>query len=301
MANYTRTMRVLLASSGSNFGALNGGPTTFEALLQQVISATPVPRGFRFGDKSIYLLHEASASEGVYLHVVVYKSGGQVTAINDPGHGHPGSLDAVPPPTNKQYIASTYLCLVKGNDVIVCRSGTNTDAPLISWVWQAAAAAGLTPANYMFELKHRANVNKLAAIQADGIKSLTFNGAASLGAITHANRSTARESVVGAVVDQVASMFGAGMGSALADSTKVEVKFTVDQRSAALAHDPLVLATATKALQDNTDGFQIVTASNKRFTAEDVLLSREARMTPLGVHPDHVSAWRELKAYQDDL
>jgi hypothetical protein len=301
MADYKRKMRVLFVSSANDFGAQTGGAGTFQALIKQVLATTPIPRGFIFGDKSIYLLHEDDKPEGVYLHLVVYKSGGAVTAINDPGNGHPGQLDAVPPPTNKQFIASTLLYLVRGNDVVACRSGTNTDAPFVSWAWQASAAAGILPAEYLFELKHRANVNKLAAIQTEGIKSLTFNGAASLGALNQASRTTARDSVVGAVVDQVKSMFGAGMGPSLADNTKVEVKFTVDQRSAALAHDPLVLATATQALQDNTDGFQIVTATNKRFTAEDVLLSRDAKMTPLGLHPDHVNAWSELKKYQDDL
>lgn len=301
MSDYSRKLRVLYASSDNGFGATAGGPGTFEALLRQVLGTTPLQRGVTFGDKSIYLLHEDDKPEGIYLHLVAYKSGGAVTAFGDPGHGHPAHLDAVPPPTNKQFIASTFLYLVKVDDVVACRSGTNTDAPFVSWVWQAAANAGIVPANYLFELKHRANVNKLAAIQTEGIKSLTFNGAASLGAVQQANRNTARENVVGAVVDQVKSMFGAGMGSALADNTKVEVKFTVDQRTAALAHDPLVLAAATKALQDNTEGFKIVTATNKQFTSEDVLLSRDAKMTPLGVHPDHVSAWQELKKYQDDL
>lgn len=301
MSDFKRKMRVLLASSPSDFGAQTGGPGTLQGLLQQIIRTTPVPRGFVFGDKSIYLLHELDSPDGVYVHLVLYRSGGSVTAIGDPGQGHPGQLDAVPPPTNKQYIASTLLCLVKGDDVLACRSGTNTDAPLISWVWQAAGAAGVIPANYMFELKHRANVNKLSAIQTEGIKSLKFNGAASLGAINHANRNTAREGVVGAVVDQVKSLFGAGMGSSLADNTKVEVKFTIDQRTAALAHDPLILAAATQALQDNTEGFEIVTATNKKFTADDVLLSRDAIMLRLGIHPDHVSAWAELKGYQDDL
>lgn len=301
MAAASRKMRVLYASSQNGFGNQTGGPGSFAAALRAVLAATPMPRGFLFGDKSVYLLHESDTVDGVYLHLVLYKTGDSVTAIADPGQGHPGTLDTVPPPANKQYISSTYLCLAKGDDIIVCRSGINTDAPLISWVWQAAAAAGVKPENYMFELKQRANVNKLASIQAEGIKSLTFNGAASLGSVNHANRATARENVVGAVVDQLRSMVGAGMGPALADSTKVEVKFTVDQRSAALAHDPLVLATASRALQENTDGFQIVTARNNKFTADDVLLSRDAPMSMLGVHPDHVDGWTKLKAYQDAL
>src|SRR5690606_4115697 len=134
------------------------------------------------------------------------------------------------------------------------------------------------------------------------ISTLTFNGAASQTAVAAAQRDTAKESMIGAVLDQLRSLAGAGVGApAPAPNMKVEVKLTLDKRRAALVSDPLVLAVATQAVEEDDEGFKVVTATGETISADDVKLKRPALLTSLGKHPDHQSGWQALKDYLEEL
>lgn len=300
---FMRRLRVRLAHSPSDFGAQNAGPGSLEALVRQLIAQPAVFRLGNYGGKSVYLMHENPQPEGVYLHLVVYTRGDSVTTLGDPGGGGAGNaLQAEPPPPQRQYADATLLYLVSGNNVLCCRSGTSSDSYLVAFINQAAIQANVIADHYRFDLMDRTDVDKLAMIRRDGISSLTFNGAASEAAVEAVQRDSARESVVGAVLDQLRSLAGQGVGApAPSPDMKVEVKLTLDKRRAALVTDPLVLAIATQAVEDDDQGFKIVTAQGKTISADDVKLTKHVVLTPLGKHPDHESGWARLGEYYAEL
>ncbi len=297
-----RKLRVRLAHSPSDFGAATGGQGTFEGLLRQLLAQQPIRRSASFGTKNVYLMHRDPQPEGVYLHLAVYTAGESVTTLPEPGAGAPDTLQAEPPPPQRQYVDATLLYLVFGNTVLSCRSGTSSDSYLVAWVNQASVDAHINADHYRFELADRTDVDKVARLVRDGISSITFNGAASDAAVNAAQRDTAREGLIGAVVDQLRSLAGHGIGAATpAPDMKVEVKLTLDKRKAALVADPLVLAIATQAVADDDQGFRIVTACGESIAADDVKLLKTVPLAALGKHPDHENGWQALKGYFDEL
>jgi len=209
---------------------------------------------------------------------------------------------AEPPPPQRQYVDATLVYLVFENTILSCRSGTSTDSYLVSWVNQASVDAQITADHYRFDLSDRTDIDKVARLVRDGISSITFNGAASEAAADVAQRDTAREGLIGAVVDQLRSLAGDGVGvAAPAPDMKVEVKLSLDKRKAALVTDPLVLAIATQAVADDDEGFRIVTARGEAIAADDVKLLKTVPLRALGKHPEHENAWLALKGYYDEL
>lgn len=300
---FMRRLRVRLAHSPSDFGAQTTGPGSLEALVRNLVAQPAVFRLAVYGGKSVYLMHWNPQPEGVYLHLVVYTQGDSVTTLGDPaGAGAINALAAEPPPPQRQYADATLLYLISGNDVLCCRSGTSSDSYLVALINQAAINANIIADHYRFDLMDRTDVDKLEMIRRDGISSLTFNGAASEAAVDAAQRDTTRESVVGAVLDQLRSLAGEGVGApAPSPDMKVEVKLSLDKRRAALVTDPLVLAIATQAVEEDDQGFKIVTAQGKTISADDVKLTKLVVLLQLGKHPDHESGWTRLGEYRAEL
>jgi len=300
---FMRRLRVRLAHSPSDFGAQTNGPGTLETLARHLLAQPGLARVANYGGKNIFLMHSNPQPEGVYLHLVVYAQGEAVTTLGDPGAaGGANALQAQPPPPQRQYADATLLYLIWGNNVLCCRSGTSSDSYLISYLTQAAIQANVAAGHHRFELSDRADVDKLQMIQREGISSLTFNSAASEAAVVVAQRDGVGESIIGAVLDQLRSLSGQGVGApAPAADMKVEVKLSLDKRKAALVTDPLVMAVASQAVAEDDPGFRIVTASGKTISADDVKLNKSVVLTPLGKHPDHQSGWDRLREYKVEL
>lgn len=300
---FTRRLRVRSAESATSFGAQTNGPGSLEQLVRSLLAQPNLLRVVNYAGKNVYLMHQDAQPEGVYLHLVVYARGDSVTTLPDPQvAGAAQALQAQPPPPQRQYADATLLYLIWGNNVLCCRSGTPSDAYLISYLTQAAIQANVPVGHHAFELRDRADVDKVQMLQREGISTLTFNSVASDAAVNAAQRDGVGEGIIGAVLDQLRSFSGQGVGApAPAADMKVEVKLSLDKRKAALVSDPLVLSVASQAVAEDDPGFQIVTASGKTISADDVKLNKSVVLTPLGRHPDHQNGWDKLRDYKIEL
>lgn len=273
-----------------------------EGLIRFLLAYPHLQRSAELDGRRIYLLHEAEDRRGVLLNLAVYTPDEDATVLPDPRQARPRGVATHPPPTNAHYVQGSLSYLITGNNVYCGRSGSRGDRPLQSLISQAAREAGVEFQDYAFELQDRIDVDAVRVLREEGVKSISFDGVASEVAVREADRAGAVAGVIGSVIDQLRSLAGEGAGAPEPrDDMKVHVSLTLDQRRAGLEVDRLVYEVARQTVEENEEGFKIVTSRNRELTADKVKFVKGIQLERFGNHPHHAAVWQALSVYHDEL
>lgn len=306
MANGTvhRTLTLRTAVSISDFGAANGGPGSLEAVLQRVHRRfnTIRQRRARFEGQIIEGRNVEHGRDISLLHLVAYTPDDQISVVPRAGNRAAADLALIDPPQNAEFLDGELMLLVRENDVAICRSNLGERA-FAAYVHHLANESGMDGADAAFQLMKRADIDKIAMIQREGVKRVAMNSVAHAAAVDRAQRETVRETILGNVLDEVAALLGLeGDIPDDAENLKVEVLFTFDKRRGTEIDQRQLAYLAQQMLaEDEDEGFMIETLEGRRFRAQDIILSKPVRLNAYGKSVHYVDAWGELRAFYNEL
>lgn len=301
----TRTLTLRTAVSMKDFGAENKGPGTLGNVLREVHSAFGTIRERRatFDGHVVEGRNLLEERDGMtLLHLVAYTPDDQISVVPRAGEEQAADLALIDAPEDTEFLDGEIMLLVKDNDVAICRSGLGEGA-LYSYVLQLADRHGLDSTDVAFQLMKRADVDKLAMIQREGVKRLSMNSLAHEASVARARRETVREAVLGNLLDEIKAILGVDERIPQdAENLKVEVLLTFDKRRGTEIDQRQLSFLAQQMLEEDEDeGFMIETLSGRKFRANDIVLSEPVRITSFGKSIHHMEAWGALREFYRKL
>lgn len=301
----SRTLTMRSAVSMTNFGAANGGPSSLGNLLRQIHGAfgTIRERRARFDGQVVEGRNILEDRNGMnLLHLVAYTPDDQISIVPRAGEEAAADLALLEAPENTEFLDGELMILVKDDDVALCRSGL-AEGAFASYVLQLAERHGLDSTDATFHLMKRADVDKLAMIQREGVKQLSMNSLAHEASIERARRETIKEKVLGSLLDDFKAILGIeAIVPQDAENLKVEVLLTFDKRRGTEIDQRQLSFLAQRMLEENEeDGFMIETLEGRKFRANDILLSERVSIPSFGKSIHHMEAWGALRSFYDKL
>jgi hypothetical protein len=299
--NRTLTMRT--AFSHNDFGSNSGGHGSLESLLLSLHGNLPSvsDRRASFDEMVIEGRNIEETEQGCLLHIVAFTPDGAISIVPGAVGDQGGSLSLLSAPTDAEFLDGELMLLVRGNDVAVCRSGLGIMA-FNAYVDKLAEMCDQNQPENTFVLQKRADVNKVALVTKEGVKSLSMGSIANKASVDRAQRETIQQSIVGSAIDEFLNTLGREEDIPQeAENLKVEVLITFDKRNGTSIGQQQLQAVAEQVLAEDDEGFMIETMNGKKIRAKDLLLSKPVRLPAFGKSVNYEDAWCELVTFHNEL
>lgn len=298
-----RTLTLRSAMSNTDFGHGSGGPGTLERLVKQLHGhlTTIAQRRAKFQDFVIECRHTEESARGLFLHIAAYTPDDLIAVVPSAGRSRAADLQLVEPPPNTEFHDGDLMAFIKGDDVVLCRSGLS-EAALSAYVYDLANARNIPPAISSFALFKRADVDKLAMVRRDGIKSVRLSGVAHSASVTRAERESVKQAIFGNLMEELKAL--AGITDAVpedAENLKVEVLFSFDKRNGTALDQQELEKLAEHMLESDEEGFTIKTLSGRTIRSDDVVISKVVSLKAFGKTVDYSEAWEALITFYREI
>ena len=296
-----RTLTLRTAVSAADF-TFNGEPHTLEETVREIHRhRRTVPQRRVSHDGLVVESRNIRTRRGLFLHLVAYTPDDQISVVPDAGNVASADLELIDPPEDTEFLDGELMLLVHGDDVAICRSQLSERA-LISYVVQLGQHLGIPSQGIAFDLLKRADMDKLALIQREGVRRLSMRSVAHEASVAHAQRDTIKKRLVGSIVDEVRALLHLEDDVPEdAENLKVEVLLSFDGRRGTEIDQRQIEALAERALREDDPGFMIETISGKKIRATDIVLSKVVQVRPFGKSVNFGDVWGELAEFYAEL
>lgn len=216
-------------------------------------------------------------------------------------HAQP-AMGLASPPEDTDFLDGELMILVAGSDVVVCRCGL-PESIVSYYVESLAPEADLLSENVAFALKKRADVEKLALIEDEGVLRISLNAVAGSAALSEAL--SPREQIGTGVWREVKALLGietAREYRPLEDLfAQVSIKF--DKRIGGRPEQTKITDIARILIENEDDdgGFMIETLTHRKLRGDDVVISKRVGLTDFGKTVAFSEALAEMAAFYGEL
>lgn len=300
-----RTLTLRTAVNSLDFGVINGGPGSLSELTSMLHTqfATIGTRRTMFDGQIVEGRNLQVEPDGLsLLHLVAYTPDDQISVVPTTGNVPAADLELLAAPQGTEFLDGELMLLVANNDVAICRSGLSERA-FNSYIQQLAQRAGIPNGVSSFELLKRADIDKLEMVRREGIKKVSMNSVVSAMSANHLERQSIRKTVLNDLWEDMKAILNIDRDiDEDAENLKVEVLFTFDKRNGTVLDQRQIATLAQRMLADDEDeGFVIETLSGKKLRANDVVLSKPARLRAYGKSVSHRDAWASLREFWEEI
>lgn len=298
-----RTLTLRTAINNTDFGKGSGGPGTLEKLIRRLHQdrTTVAQRRARFQDFVVECRHAEETAKGVFLHLAAYVPNDLIAVVPNADRSREADLRLLKPPANTEFHDGDVMAFVKGDDIALCRSGLPEGA-LTSYVMDLSNECGIDSRTSTFSMFKRPDVDKLALIRKDGIKSVSLNSIAHAASVSRVERESIKHTIIGNALEELKTL--AGITEDIpedAENLKVEVMFSFDKRNGTVLDQKQLSALATHMLKTDDEGFTIRTISGRVIRADDVVISKVVALKPFGKSIGHDETWEALHTFYREI
>ncbi len=299
MARVHRTLSLRSAFNADNFGAGSGGPGNLEKLMRAIHpTASLVPdRRVMVDGMMVEARHVQTTKNYHLVHLSACTPDDEISIVPNAGPVPEADLGRAEAPENSEFLDGEMMALFRSNDVILCKCGM-PERVFVEYIRALAEVKGIPRSVTTFVMGKRIDVDKLAMIASEGVKSVSMGAVAHSASVDHAERSTVRHQLVGSVIDELRAILGIGEEIPQeAENLKVVVTLSFDKRSGTALAQEQIQKLAETVVNDEDEGFVIETLSNRKIRANDVLLSKPIQVEPFAKSVSYNDVWGELIAF----
>jgi hypothetical protein len=177
------------------------------------------------------------AGGGMFVHVVQYGPGSHANVIPHLIGAQEAPVQMTPPPDGTDFMDASVAALVSGNHLVFCAKGMR-DARFATYAKGLFEMVGFPKEATQFELHKVANLDRLATIHRDGVRSVSLEASIFAASLQYLERRAARRAGSG-LLDGLSRVFERDDGLAAAAAgedrqTRVELRF--NKRKGGLSH-----------------------------------------------------------------
>lgn len=212
-----------------------------------------------------------------------------------------------PPESNENFINSDFSAFFRGNHIIVLNAGRNA-ATLRNFLYEFFRNAGFNTNTQKFNLVRVGNLDKLAMIEAAGVKSIDLNisisEAAAVDLAEHTGKGGIWLTVKRAVADQFKAMIArdADIGQLReAEKGSVTVSINVPKGDLAIAKNALNHMAEALAEDSDADDFQITLRNGQTIKPHEVSVKKRVELDAVANSVSIEQAWTEMRSFMNEL
>lgn len=212
-----------------------------------------------------------------------------------------------PPESNENFMNSDFCALFRGNHVIVLNAGRNAAAPrnFLYGLFQNAEFGNNT---WQFDLVRIGSLDKLAMIEAVGVKSIdlkvSISQAAAVDLADHTGKGGIWLTVKRAVAEQFSAIIArdAEIGRLReAEKGSVTVSINVPKGDLAIAKNALNHMAEALAEDSDADDFQITLRNGQTIKPHEVSVKKRVELDAVANSVNFEQAWTEMRSFMNEL
>lgn len=269
--------------------------------------STTATRTFPHNDGEMQGLSFELSEKGLCIHIASYVPHQSTSLVPFPSNAQTKNTTPQSPPESHSYLEGDIFAVIRGNHIVLCPSGAR-ETVAVSYITHALRKSGKEKLITKFSVEPVVNIDKLKIIQKEGVKKISLNASLYEASTDYLERKTTKMNLLNGLASEVLTLFSNDNDERLRDigefenlSVRVEISFDSRKRGGELGRERLE-KTAEKVISDNEDdGFQITTASGKKFTPNAIRINESVNIKSFGNSVDRIDAWNELKKYLDSL
>lgn len=244
------------------------------------------------------------AGVGAFLHIAAYTPGEQASVVPRLRGVASGDIKTVAPPADCEFMDGDTMVLVAGNHGIICSSGLH-EKHAERYMCRIIEIAGIELHAEKFSLCKTADVNKVALIRSQGVKSISLNASLYSATLDHIERTTVSKKLRAGIADQVLALLRKDQEQIdleQAENLNVKLTLSFDRRKngAAFGREKLE-SLAKKMVEEDDDGFMIETLSGESVKSDDIILRKKISLPKFGKTVYCGDAWQEMENYYLEL
>lgn len=244
------------------------------------------------------------AGVGAFLHIAAYTPGEQASVVPRLRGVSSGDIKTVEPPDGCEFMDGDTMVLVAGNHAIICSSGLH-EKHAERYMCRIIETAGVEQHAEKFSLCKTADVNKIALLNRQGVKSISLNASLHSATMDHLERTTVSKKLGGGMADQLLALISRDqeqidLEQAENLSLKLTLSFDRRRNGAAFGREKLE-SLAKRMVEEDDDGFTIETLSGESVKSDDIILKKKISLPKFGKTVYCCDAWREIENYYLEL
>lgn len=284
-------------------------PKDLESLLMSAhqILTTTEKRTFSHNDVEIQgmkIKHDDKV--GFFCHVASYIPGQQTSLIPAPSAVKENDPLPQSPPIKHNFMEGDIFFLVNGDHIVLCPSGVRETIAVtyISNILQNSVNEGMVP---RYSIEPIADINKIKLLHQEGVKSIVMDSSLYDASLQYMERKTFKETLLAKMAKEFLALFSADNDKELREidkkenlTVRLEISYDSRKKGGAIGKKRIESA-ANKLINDEDDGFSIITGTGKRITSDEVRLSEKEQIKIHGKSISRADAWGKLDEYLHSL
>lgn len=279
---------------------------TLESYIRQAIQALPTAddRTVEHGEDHFVRCLSARRRQtgGVFLHLTADTPGEAASTVPKALNTPDANIGEVAPPDDAEFMDGDAFLFVRDDHVCFCSTGLR-DGGIYAFLVQLFEKADLGENSGLFQLGKVADADKLALIEANGVKEILLSASVSEAVSHYAGRQAQPVGILRAVGRKFHSLIADEEDHQ--DNLMVQVSIAADGR---IKHNKeqgyeRLQVLATQLVNDAEDGdmFTIVTQDDQKITAGKIILQKQVSIASTGKTVSRDPAWNELAVYYHEL
>jgi hypothetical protein len=240
----------------------------------------------------------------IFLHIAAYTPGEPASVVPKIQGVSSGDLGIAVPPDGCEFMDGDSMALVAGNHVILCSSFLH-ESQTERYMCRIVEKAALCQHAENFKLSKVADIDKVALIKNQGVKSISFDASLQSASLDHLERTTLNKRLVGGVADQLLALIkkdddGLDLDKAENLSVKLSLSFDMRKKDYTFGREKLE-GMADTLIGENDAGFSIETLSGQSIKGDDIVLRKKITLPKHGKTVYCKDAWAEMENYYLEL
>lgn len=272
----------------------------------KILSST-AERTFPHNEGEMQGLSFEPSDQGFCMHIASYVPHQATSLVPFPSRASVKNTTPQSPPDKHNYLEGDIFVVIRGNHIVLCPSGAR-ESVAISYMTHALRRSGKDKLITHFSVEPVVSIDKLKIIQQEGVKKIALNASLYEASTDYLERKTTKMTLLNGLATEVLTLFAKdnddrlkGVGEFENLSVRVEISFDSRKRGGEIGRERLE-RTAEKVILDNEDdGFQIITGSGKKFAPNSIRINESVGLSVFGNSVEREKAWDSLKKYLDSL
>ncbi len=274
--------------------------------LHKTLSGT-IDRTFPHSDGEIQGLHIEERSSILYFHIASYVPHQPTSIVPFPSKAKSKDTSQEPPPDKHNFMEGDIFFAVKNNHIVLCPSGAN-ESVAISYINHVLRKGGKEKLLPQFSIEPVANIDKVKLLKQEGVKKIALDATLYDASVEYIDRKTTKMQLMNGVAEEILALFTKDKNKDLHEvgdmenlSVKLEISFDSRKKGGDLGRERLEKTANKLIVEDEDQGFKIVTGSGKTLTADEIRISDRIKLAPHGNSVFRSSAWNALELYLNEL
>lgn len=239
---------------------------------------------------------------GLLVHLVQYGPGSHANIIPQSPRTDDAPVQMTPPPDDTDFMDGSLATLVSGNHVVFCAKGMR-DSRFATYARRLFEEVGFPREAGQFELHKVADVDRLAVIHREGVRSVSLQASVFAASLQYLERREGKRGR-GGLLDGMRRVFERGDGlqaAAEKENLRAIVELRFSKRQGGMLAQRTIQAIAEDMVSEDEPHFVIETLSGEKITPEQIVVRKRANVRQHGKSFDHEHAWHELGEFFNHL